>query len=166
MQIKIEFYASLMQYLPPGKSRFRREVKVDDGLSLQRLIEQYHIPEKMAHIVLVNGHFVNAEDRSERNCEGIEAEIQVREQPVQGNGSEGTERARGFGREAGAQAKREELDWRSKQRWFGWIRHALKVLVSSAKVNVEPGLYTLASHHRANTGTTLGYCRSSGQGKA
>ena len=66
MQINIEFYASLMQYLPPGKSRHRREVRVDDGLTLASLIEQYHIPQKMAHIVLVNGHFVNADQRAAR----------------------------------------------------------------------------------------------------
>ena len=66
MQINIEFYASLMKYLPPGKSRFRREVKVDDGLLLGRLIEQFHIPPQMAHIVLVNGRFVEAEQRGER----------------------------------------------------------------------------------------------------
>ena len=66
MQINIEFYASLMQYLPPGKSRHRREVHADDGLRLSCLIEQYHIPEKMAHIVLVNGHFVNPDKRAAR----------------------------------------------------------------------------------------------------
>jgi sulfur carrier protein ThiS len=66
MQINIEFYASLMQYLPPGKSRHRREVHVDDRLRLGGLIEQYHIPEKLAHIVLLNGHFVNPDKRAER----------------------------------------------------------------------------------------------------
>jgi sulfur carrier protein ThiS len=66
MRINIEFYASLMQYLPPGKSRFRREVSVADGLRLGKLIEQYHIPAQMAHIVLVNGHFVNVDQREER----------------------------------------------------------------------------------------------------
>jgi sulfur carrier protein ThiS len=66
MQINIEFYASLMQYLPPGKSRFRREVRVGDGLRLDRLIQQFRIPVEMAHIVLVNGRFVNPEDRAER----------------------------------------------------------------------------------------------------
>jgi sulfur carrier protein ThiS len=55
-----------MQYLPPGKSRHRREVHVDDRLRLGGLIEQYHIPEKMAHIVLLNGHFVNPDKRAER----------------------------------------------------------------------------------------------------
>ena len=66
MQINIEFYASLMQYLPPGKSRHRREIQVDDGLPVNALIEQFHIPQKMAHIVLVNGHFVDVDKRAER----------------------------------------------------------------------------------------------------
>ena len=66
MQINIEFYASLMQYLPPGNSRHRREIRVEDGLCVSALVEQFHIPEKMAHIVLVNGHFVDAGKRTER----------------------------------------------------------------------------------------------------
>lgn len=65
MKIAIEFYASLMKYLPPGNSRFKREVTVDDGLALQKLIDQYHISKEEAHIVLVNGRFVSAEDRAE-----------------------------------------------------------------------------------------------------
>ena len=82
MQINIEFYASLMQYLPPGKSRHRREVHVDAGLRLNHLIEQYHIPEKMAHIVLVNGHFVNPDQRSE--CELMENDVVSVWPPVAG----------------------------------------------------------------------------------
>ncbi len=71
MNISIELYASLMKYLPPGKSRFRRDLKVDDGLFLNRLIEQFHIMPEEAHLVLVNGHFIYAEDRGSRNlCEG------------------------------------------------------------------------------------------------
>ena len=66
MNISIELYASLMKYLPPGKSRFRRDIKVDDGLTLTRLIEQFHIRPEEAHLVLVNGLYVNAEDRDDR----------------------------------------------------------------------------------------------------
>ncbi len=67
MQINIEFYASLMKYLPPGNSRFRREVKVDDDISLSKLIKKYNISDEEAHLVLVNGHFVNCgEDRDQR----------------------------------------------------------------------------------------------------
>jgi sulfur carrier protein ThiS len=82
MQINIEFFASLMQYLPAGKSRHRREVHVDGGLRLSRLIEQYHIPEKMAHIVLVNGHFVNTDKRAE--CELMENDVVSVWPPVAG----------------------------------------------------------------------------------
>jgi molybdopterin synthase sulfur carrier subunit len=71
MKMYIEFYASLMKYLPPGKSRFRREIKVEQDLCLSRLIEQYHISREEAHLVLVNGLFVNAEDRdAKRLTEG------------------------------------------------------------------------------------------------
>ena len=66
MQIYIELYASLMKYLQPGKSRFKREIKVDEGLVLNRLIEQFHISVEQAHIVLINGHFVCGEDRESR----------------------------------------------------------------------------------------------------
>jgi molybdopterin synthase sulfur carrier subunit len=66
MKLYIEFYASLMKYLPPGKSRFRREVTLDDTQILNRLIEQYHISPEEAHIVLVNGQFVNVENRDQK----------------------------------------------------------------------------------------------------
>ena len=66
MKMYIEFYAGLMKYLPPGSSRFRREVKVEDSITLSRLIERYHISPEEAHLVLVNGHFVNHEDRDDR----------------------------------------------------------------------------------------------------
>ena len=66
MQINIELYASLMKYLPPGKSRFRREVKVDDEFLLSDLIVQFYIPPEMAHLVLVNGHFIGFELRQSR----------------------------------------------------------------------------------------------------
>ncbi len=67
MNVSIELYASLMKYLPPGKSRFRREVKVDEGLILNRLITQFHISPEEAHLVLVNGIFVCGEDRDKRS---------------------------------------------------------------------------------------------------
>ena len=82
MQINIEFYASLMQYLPPGKSRHRRDVRVDDGLRVKALIEQFHIPEKMAHIVLVNGHFVDADKRADREL--VEGDVVSIWPPVAG----------------------------------------------------------------------------------
>lgn len=54
----IELYASLMKLLPPGKERFRREIKADEGTSVQDVIDRFNIPAEQAHIVLVNGKFV------------------------------------------------------------------------------------------------------------
>ena len=82
MNVNIEFYASLMKYLPPGKGRFRREINVDDGLVLSRLIEQYHISAAEAHIVLVNGDFVESEHRQSREL--IEGDVVSIWPPVAG----------------------------------------------------------------------------------
>ncbi len=65
MKMQIELYASLMEYLPPGKERFRRDIEVPDGANVQQIIERFNISDEQAHIVLVNGHFVCGEDRSE-----------------------------------------------------------------------------------------------------
>jgi sulfur carrier protein ThiS len=82
MQINIEFYASLMKYLPAGKGRFRREIRVDDGLILNRLIEQYHISSAEAHIVLVNGRYVEGELRESREL--VEGDVVSIWPPVAG----------------------------------------------------------------------------------
>ena len=58
MKMYIELYASLMKLLPPGKERFRREIKVDEGTTVQDVIDRFNIPMEQAHIVLVNGKFV------------------------------------------------------------------------------------------------------------
>ena len=64
----IELYASLMKLLPPGKARFRREIKVDEGTTVQDVIDRFNIPMEQAHIVLVNGKFV-CEDRNQYKLE-------------------------------------------------------------------------------------------------
>ncbi len=66
MKMHIELYASLMEFLPPGKERFRRDIEVADGINVQQVIEQFNISDEQAHIVLVNGHFVCGDERSSR----------------------------------------------------------------------------------------------------
>ena len=67
--MNLELYASLMPLLPPGKERFRREISIDRGSTVQQLIEQFNISDEQAHIVLVNGHFVCGNDRLEKLLE-------------------------------------------------------------------------------------------------
>jgi molybdopterin synthase sulfur carrier subunit len=69
MKIYIELYASLMPLLPPGTERFRREMTVDDSTTVQQLIDQLRIPPEQAHLVLLNGSFVNPGDRAARQLE-------------------------------------------------------------------------------------------------
>lgn len=69
MKMYIELYASLMEYLPPGKERFRREIEVEENTSVQQVINRFAIPHEAAHIVLVNGHFVCGPDRNKRMLE-------------------------------------------------------------------------------------------------
>ena len=69
MKMYIELYASLMPLLPPGNSRFRREIKVDDDAVVQGVIDRFNIPMEQAHIVLVNGKFVC----NERDKHSLEA---------------------------------------------------------------------------------------------
>jgi len=64
MKMYIELYASLMPLLPPGNSRFRREIKVAEDAVVQDVIDRFNIPMEQAHIVLVNGKFV-CDDRDQ-----------------------------------------------------------------------------------------------------
>jgi sulfur-carrier protein len=66
MKMHIELYASLMEFLPPGNQRFRRDIEVAEGTNVQQVIEQFNISDEQAHIVLVNGQFVCGDDRSNR----------------------------------------------------------------------------------------------------
>ena len=68
MKMYIELYASLMSLLPStgSKERFRREINVDDDTSVQQIIDRFGISEEQAHLVLLNGHFVNGLDRNEK----------------------------------------------------------------------------------------------------
>ncbi len=63
MKMYLELYASLMHLLPPGNLRHKREIKVKPGAVVQDVIDEYHIPLELAHIVLVNGVFV-CDDRN------------------------------------------------------------------------------------------------------
>ena len=81
MKMYLELYASLMPLLPPGKSRFRREIKVADDAVVQDVIDRFNIPMEQAHIVLVNGKFV-CEDRDKHKL--IESDVLSIWPPVAG----------------------------------------------------------------------------------
>jgi len=67
MQITLKLFASLTDYLPP-EARYTNVVtlEVADDIRISQLIEQQRLPEKLVHLVLVNGHYVAPQDRVER----------------------------------------------------------------------------------------------------
>lgn len=58
MKIGFKLFASLTDYLPPGRVGNRVELDVEEGATVASLIARYQVPERSAHLVLINGHFV------------------------------------------------------------------------------------------------------------
>ena len=78
MTIRIAFklFASLSDYLPDGHRGNRLDLEVDEGTTVADMIHRYRVPERSAHLVLVNGHFVPPAERAcRRLAEGDELAI-------------------------------------------------------------------------------------------
>lgn len=63
MKITLKMYATLGELLPPGARENTIEVEVADDATLNQIIDHYHVPRELAHLVLINGLFVCEEDR-------------------------------------------------------------------------------------------------------
>ena len=67
MKITFKLYASLTEYLP-AESRYGNRVtlELDEGTSIAQVIEPFGLPQKMVHLVLVNGVYVAPAERLSR----------------------------------------------------------------------------------------------------
>jgi sulfur carrier protein ThiS len=67
MKITLKLFASLTDYLPP-ESKYTNIVALDIApeTTIDQLVEEYRLPEKLVHLVLVNGSYVAAELRATR----------------------------------------------------------------------------------------------------
>ena len=64
MKITLKLFASLTDYLPPeNKYTNMLELDVAPDASILQIIAPMSLPEKMVHLVLVNGKYVAAQDR-------------------------------------------------------------------------------------------------------
>lgn len=63
--LRIELYASLMQYLPPGSSRHGITLTLPADITAHAVIDRLGIPRRLAHLVLRNGSFVLPEERDQ-----------------------------------------------------------------------------------------------------
>ncbi|MBX2837652.1 MAG: MoaD/ThiS family protein [Gammaproteobacteria bacterium] len=63
MKITFKLYATLTDYLPVGAEKNAIEIDVEEGVTLNQLIQRYRVPADMCHLVLVNGKFICDADR-------------------------------------------------------------------------------------------------------
>ena len=65
MKITLKLFATLTDYLPP-ESRYTNVVKLDvaPDVTIPQLIEQYCLPPKLVHLVLINGTYIAPEKRA------------------------------------------------------------------------------------------------------
>jgi len=69
MKATLKLYASLTDFLPPGTRGNIAEIDVGEDESVAAITERFHLPQKMVHLVLVNGVFVKPEDRPSRTLD-------------------------------------------------------------------------------------------------
>ena len=64
MKITLKLFATLTDYLPP-ESRYTNVVELDlaSGTRIGQVIEQYSLPEKLVHLVLINGTYIAPDKR-------------------------------------------------------------------------------------------------------
>jgi sulfur carrier protein ThiS len=67
MRITFKLYASLGEYLPhEGRDGNQVALDVAAGATVAEVIAPFHLPMKLVHLVLINGHFVPPEQRGSR----------------------------------------------------------------------------------------------------
>jgi sulfur carrier protein ThiS len=64
MKITFKLYASLTDYLPAAvRADNRMDLTLSEGATVGQVIEPFGLPEKLVHLVLVNGVYVPPQER-------------------------------------------------------------------------------------------------------
>ncbi len=67
MQVIFKLYATLQDYLPAeAKKTNSFPLEVGPGTTAQHVIEQFQLPQKLCHLVLIDGRFVPPAERATR----------------------------------------------------------------------------------------------------
>ncbi len=72
MQITVKLYASLSDFLPShAKREHAVNLEFQGSATVSQVVESMHLPDKQVHLVLLNGVYVEPEDRATtRLCDG------------------------------------------------------------------------------------------------
>lgn len=67
MKITFKLFATLQDYLPPeGKKTNALSLELEEGTTVDHLVKRFGLPEKLVHLVLIDGNFVPPAERSVR----------------------------------------------------------------------------------------------------
>ena len=66
MEITFKLFATLTDYLPTNRVDNAVRLQIKDGSTVQQIIDQFHLPVKLTHLVLVNGVYVDPADRASK----------------------------------------------------------------------------------------------------
>ena len=66
MQISLKLFASLSDFLPSGAHKNQVTIDLAEGETVAGVIERFNLPQKLVHLVLVDGVFIAPEDRATR----------------------------------------------------------------------------------------------------
>jgi len=70
VKITFKLFANLRDYLPAGTPMDGRiELDLPAGITPMDLIERYNLPPKLAHLVLINGHYIEPDQRAVINLQ-------------------------------------------------------------------------------------------------
>ena len=64
MKVRIKLYASLAEYLPAGAVKNEIDLEVSAKATPTQIILRLGLPEKMCHMVLINGVYIAPDERA------------------------------------------------------------------------------------------------------
>ena len=73
MKITFKLFATLSDYLPSGTKGNEIEIDVPEDSTPNDILVRYNVPKEMAHLVLLNGTYVDAKDRERSVIEAGDA---------------------------------------------------------------------------------------------
>ena len=67
MRITFKLFATLQDYLPPeGKKTNALTLELQEGTTVAQVVERFSLPQKLVHLVLIDGNFVPPAERDGR----------------------------------------------------------------------------------------------------
>lgn len=87
MRITFKLYAMLSDHLPQEYGGHKRQgnaltLDIEEGTTITALVEQFNLPEKWVHLVLINGVYIQPEERAVRPL--VDGEVLAIWPPVAG----------------------------------------------------------------------------------